>query len=140
MNITREQLYFESIKESRGPYFVDYQPPIASNPYAILNLVYPGEFVPSEVATSMRSEMESWIKRYPVPLMVFAFDAAENVIRPNDAADDGVLVGWLVPNTQEIAFSWKLNEVPKLLNDTTSIPDWRKIYKDVPFRTDTGES
>ena len=47
----REQLYFESIKEDRGAYFVEYQPPFGDNPFANLSLVYSGQFDLSEVGT-----------------------------------------------------------------------------------------
>jgi hypothetical protein len=133
----REQLYFDAIKENHGSYFVEYQPPVGNNPFATLNLVYAGAFELSEVGKSMRAEMLIWLARYPVPVMISAFDAAENVLQSNGDADDAFLIGWLVPGKNEIASSWKLNELPAFLNDTTSIPDWRTIYKDVPFRTDT---
>lgn len=38
---------------------------------------------------------------------------------------------------QQLAWGWKLNELPSFLNDNTFLPDWRAIYTDVPFRTDT---
>lgn len=131
----KEQLYFESIKENRGSYFVEYQPPVANNPFANLSLVYPETFEPSHVAESMVQEMTHWLKRYPVAVMVTAFDAAEDIIRPN--GEDGFLVGWFAPGTNNIASSWKLKELPPFLNDTSSLPDWRTIYIDIPFRTDT---
>jgi len=133
----REQLYFDAIKEDRGSYFVEYQPPVANNTFATLSVVYPDIFELNQVGECMRTEMIHWLARYPVPVMVSAFDVAENIIRPNGSSDDGFLVGWFVPGTNEIASSWKLNELPAFLNDTTSLPDWRTIYKDVSFRTDT---
>jgi hypothetical protein len=135
-NSAREPLYFEAIKENRGNYFVEYHPPVGNNPFATLNLVYPNAFELNEVAESMRTELVRWLARYPVPIMVSAFDAAEDVIRPNSPSEDGFLVGWLDPATKEVESSWKLNELPSFLNDTSSIPDWRTIYKDIPFRTD----
>ena len=119
-NLPREQLYFGSIKENRDSYFVEYHPPVSNKPVATLNLVYPSQYDLKEVARSMRSEMEHWIKRYPIPVMVSAFDAADNVLRPNDPHEDGFLVGWFVPGTRELASSWKLSELPAFLNDTTN--------------------
>lgn len=131
----REQLYFESIKEDRGAYFVEYQPPFGDNPFANLSLVYSGQFDLSEVGKTMFLEMARWMKRYPVPVMMCAYDAAENILRPD--GEGGFLVGWFKPGTKEIACSWKLNELPAFLNDTSTLPDWRTIYTDVAFRTDT---
>jgi len=133
----REQLYFDAITEDRGSYFVEYRPPTGNNPFATLNIVYPGTFELRPVAECMRTELIRWLARYPVPVMVSAFDVAENIIRPNGDFDDGFLVGWLVPGTDEVAFSWRLNELPAFVNDTTSVHAWRTIYKDVSFRTET---
>ena len=67
--------------------------------------------------------------------MVCAYDAAENILRPN--GEDGFLVGWFAPESSKILHSWKLNELPSFLNDTSNLPDWRAVYPDIPFKTDT---
>jgi fatty acid desaturase len=85
----------------------------------------------------MRLEMDRWLARYRVPLMVSAFDAVENVVRPNGKDNDAFLVGWHAPDTGEITSSWKLDELPPYLKQATSNPDWRSIYTDIPFRTQT---
>jgi hypothetical protein len=135
-NSTREILYFDLIKEARGSYFVEYQPPVSNNPFATLNLVYPESYDLGSVADTMRAEVAHWLARYPVPIMAWAYDAAENSIRPHGDADDGLLVGWYAPGTATLTYSWKVKGLPSFLNDTTNLPDWRTIYKDVPFRTD----
>ena len=135
-NSTREILYFDPIKEDRGSYFVEYQPPISTNPFATLNLVYPEGYDLGSVADTMKAEVARWLARYPVPIMAWAYDAAEDSIRPHGDADDGLLVGWYVPGTAALSYSWKVEGLPPLLNDTTNVPDWRTIYRGVPFRTD----
>lgn len=132
-----EILYFDEIKEDRGTYFVEYQPPVSKNPFATLNLVYPEDYEVASVAETMKSEVEHWLRRFPVPIMAWAYDAAENSIRPNGKADDGLLVGWYTPGTTGFTYSWKVDGLPPFLNDTSNRPDWREIYKGVPFRTDT---
>ena len=86
----------------------------------------------------MKAEVAHWLTRYPVPIMVWAYDAAENNIRPQGDADDGLLVGWYAPGTATLNYAWKVEGLPQFLNDTTNLPDWRTIYKGVPFRTDAG--
>lgn len=135
-NSAREILYFEPIKEGRSSYFVEYHPPVSDNPFATLSLVYPATYELDSVADSMKTEVAHWLARYPVPIMAWAYDAAENLIRPHGAADDGLLVGWYAPGTSTLTCAWRLKELPPLLNDTTNLPDWRTIYKGVPFRTD----
>lgn len=136
MTAMREILYFNPIKENRGSYFVEYRPPVSNNPFAALNLVYTASYDLNSVADSMQAEVAYWLARYPVPIMTWAFDAEENAIRPHGDSDDGLLVGWYAPGTTTLTFAWKIKGLPPFLNDTATIPDWRTIYKDVPFRTD----
>lgn len=132
----REILYFDFIKENRGSYFVEYQPPVYTNPFATLSLVYTENYDLGSVAHAMKAEVAQWLARYPVPIMAWAYDAAENSIRPHGNADDGLLVGWYVPGTATVTYAWKIEGLPPFLNDTANLPDWRAIYRDVPFRTD----
>jgi hypothetical protein len=129
-----EKLYFESIKEYRGSYFVEYCPPIAGSFSAALNLVFPEEFDVTRVAGLMESELRHWISRYPVPLCVSAWDAKENLIRVGD--DDCELVGWIVPATGAITLSGKLDDLTTFIKASRRGPDWRTIYTDIPFKTD----
>ncbi len=135
-NSTRETLYFDLIKEDRGSYFVEYHPPVSRNRFATLNLVYPESYDIGSVADTMKAEVARWLARYPVPIMAWAYDAAENSIRPQGDADDGLLVGWYAPGTATLTYAWKVKGLPPFLNDTTNLSDWRTIYQDVPFRTD----
>lgn len=133
----RELLYFDSIKEDRGSYFVEYRPPVSNNPFATLTLEYPGRYDLGSVGHAMRAEVAHWLTRYPVPIMAWAYDAAENSIRPHSDADDGLLIGWNAPGTATLTYARSVEELPSFLNDMTNLPDWRTIYTDVPFRTDT---
>lgn len=135
-NSTREILHFDLIKEDRDSYFVEYQPPVSNSPFATLNLVYPESYDLGSVADIMEAEVAHWLTRYPVPIMAWAYDAAENSIRPHGDADGGLLVGWYAPGTATLTHAWKVEGLPPFLNDTTNLPDLRTIYKDVPFRTD----
>jgi hypothetical protein len=135
-NSMRATLQFDPIKEHRGSYFVEYLPPLSNNPFATLNLVYPESYDLGSVAGAMKAEVAHWLLRYPVPIMAWAFDAAENIIRPHGDTDDGLLVGWYAPDTAVLTYAWKIKGIPPFLNDTTKLPDWRTIYKDLPFRTD----
>jgi hypothetical protein len=84
----------------------------------------------------MKAEVARWLARFRVPIMAWAYDAAENSIQPHGDADDGLLVGWCAPGTVTVTYAWKVEGLPPFLNDTTNPPDLRTIYKGVPFRTD----
>lgn len=132
-----EQLFFESIKEHCGAYFVEYQPPVAGNTFATLSLVFPESPELSHVADLMQSELKRWLIRYPVPLMITAFDAKEDIIRTNENPDDCHLVGWRAPAKDEVVSSWKIEDLSAFQKTALPVADWRKIYTDVPFRTHT---
>lgn len=134
---TREILYFDRIKEDKGIYFVEYQPPVSQNAFATINLVYPQKYELQAVADVMKEEVDNWLARYPVPLMVSAWDASENRIRPHGDVDEGYLYGWQLFPAETMSYSWRADELPSLFNGTTEPTDWRSIYKDVPFRTDS---
>lgn len=130
-----EKLYFEPIKEHRGSYFVEYQPPIAGQDFACLNLVFPGTEESSEVAALMEKELRHWLSRYPVPLMIWAWDSKEDMITP-EGQSETCLVGWSVPGTGEVGHSWNIDDLTAFQKSAPPHPDWRTIYADVPFRTD----
>jgi hypothetical protein len=136
-NMGGELLYFDAIKESRDSYFVEYKPPANNNTFAILNVVFPGVYDLTEVKDVLLVEMKLWLVRYPVPVMISAWNVAENIIRPNGYSDDACLIGWYAPGTSDVAWSWKISEIPAFLNEAKNLPDWRTIYKGVPYKTDT---
>lgn len=131
-----EQVYFEDIKEDRGSYFVEYQPPVADQTFATLNLVFPEAVQVGRVADLMHAELRHWIGRYPVPLMIWAWDEKEDMIKP-EGQSEHCLVGWPVGGTGKIEHSWTIDDLTVFLKSAPPCPDWKTIYTDVPFRTDS---
>lgn len=127
-----EGLYFESIKEHRGLYFVEYHPPIAKNQFATLNLVFLNN-PPNDFFTYMENELRHWLSRYPVPIMVWAWDTKEQMLNAPGHGD--CLVGWIDQNTLEIFHSWNITDLTTFLITAPPQPDWRTIYKDIAYKT-----
>ncbi|MDM7933780.1 MAG: hypothetical protein QUS08_00135, partial [Methanothrix sp.] len=50
---TRELLFFDTIREDRGWFFVEYHPPMVGSLFAQLTLVIPEDRSPFEVAIAM---------------------------------------------------------------------------------------
>lgn len=128
-----EQIFFDALKEHRGAYFVEYRPPAKFRNFATLFLVFTEVAETQQVSDLMRSELQIWLRRYPVPLMVSAFDAAENLIRANDGRNIH-LVGWLPPSG-EISASWKLDDLSAFVKSAPP-SDWRPIYTDIGYTTE----
>jgi hypothetical protein len=130
-----DDLYFDTIKEKRRSYFVEYDPPIADHAVASLNLVFPQAPVSDRVADLMLAELRHWIGRYPVPLMIWAWDDKEDMITP-EGQSENCLVGWPISDTGEIAHSWNIDDLSAHLKSAVPLPDWRIVYSDVKFRMD----
>ena len=129
-----EIVHFESIKEERELYFVEYQPPVANNEFATLNLIFPTEVAWERVKEALDEEVEHWLQRYSVPLMVWAWDEKEDIIRPPNGCGDS-LVAWSSADSGEVVKSRNIERLDDFLRGTPFHPDWRTIYVDIPVRT-----
>ncbi len=129
-----EILYFDSIREKRDSYFVEYYPPTPNSSFATLNLVFPNEVSWKHVSELLDEEVRHWMGRYRVPLMVWAFDSKEDIIRPSNHASD-CLVAWISSENGEVIQSWDCDALDVILKQAEHQPDWRTIYADVPVRT-----
>ncbi len=126
------ELHFESLKESRGWYFVEYAPPIAGNPFALVQLTILSESDATDsgrIATAMEQELCVWLERYGVPLMVSSFDAKGDLISLNPSSH---LMG-RKNERGEMDKIWGLFEskdLPPLSSDILL-----SIYDDISYRT-----
>jgi hypothetical protein len=126
---------FSKIKEHRGLYFVEYGPPIPDTDFATLNLIFLQSLPREDVVKYLGDEIRHWIGRYPVPLMVWAFDDKEDILESPDGKER-VLVAWNDAATGEVVLSWNIDDLSAHLNSVRPSPDWRTIYTDVSVRTD----
>lgn len=128
-------LYFDGIKEHRGSYFVEYRPPVADNQFATLNVILLHQVPWERVTELLDTEIRFWMERYPVPLMVWASNDKEEILRPPDDEGD-CLVAWIAPVSGEIVQSWDINDLSDIPASAPPHQDWRTVYADVPVRTD----
>ena len=79
------KVFRDQIKEDRGSYYVSYQPADARYPFAIVQLTFPEDGSDAAtIARAMEKELEIWLTRYPVPIMISAFDAKDDLISLSD--------------------------------------------------------
>ena len=70
---------YKPVKESRGWYFVEYYPANKYSRIAVLNLVVTTEPAnKNDIINVMEKELRDWIRKYPVPLLVYAYDEKED--------------------------------------------------------------
>jgi len=124
---------FESLKEDRGPYFVEYTPAFEGWSFAILVLVYTREQDKTQVAEAMERECEAWVGRFPVPLRVTAFDNTDDVIRLNGVRDCDNLFG--IPSDDAVALRWRHVEEHAFPDGPLDDARLLAIYGGVPSTT-----
>lgn len=132
----QEELLFQSTKEDRGWYFVDYWPPIAGHRFATLQLVILEKARPlEEIAESMEAELVIWLERYPLPIMVSAFDDSGDLVRVEKLRGCNHLIGYINGQTHKVIREWRLLANEELPRDALDTSYLRKIYSGIPFKT-----
>ena len=129
-----EELFFRSLKEDRGWYFVEYYPPISGDRFATLQLVIPGEARSEDIANSMEAELKHWLRRFPIPIMASAFDGKGDLLPLDGIRECNHLIGYLNEREDVIAV-WRLlknEELPARALDRAYLKD---VYSNIPFKT-----
>jgi len=86
---------YTPMKESRGWYLVEYHPPLRDSKTATLSLVITVEHAPEvDIVNAMEKELRDWLNRYPVPLLVFAFDNMGDLCSLGTLQKYGYLTGF----------------------------------------------
>jgi hypothetical protein len=130
------KVFREELKEDREHYFVEYSTANEHTTLATINVVFPEIGVSAEVAkAAMQKELEHWLKRYAVPVMIHAWDANEDMIRFGANRNISTLMGYIDTNQQIIIQRWGLFKSEEMPSEQMNEDYWRRIYHDVPFRT-----
>ncbi len=135
--MTTERLFFETIKEDRGWYYVEYHPPHHGYKFAMLSLVLPDPHPAVAVASAMEAELEHWLRRYPVPVMASAFDGRGDLLRLEGARPSAHLVGYPDAESRAPATFWRLLKDDELPGSALGNEALVRIYSNVPYKTST---
>lgn len=122
----------------RGWYLVEYAPPVHGTPFATLSLTTLEHAEPTFVALAMETELDTWLRRYPVPVMVSAFTDSGDLIPLAAVRACDHLIGWVDPTAGTPRLHWRIVPSAQLPRLDLSPPALRQMYSDVPFRT-TGD-
>jgi hypothetical protein len=128
-----ENVFREDIKEHRGDYFVVYKPADATLSFATVALVFPNDTTKIAVVDAMEHELEYWLKRFAVPVMISSFDARDDVIRAGHH-DNAHLMGYVNPQTGKVVKKWGLFRDEEMPEEQAASAYLKQVYKDVPFR------
>lgn len=128
-------VFREIIKERRETYYVTYQPADSRLRFAILSLVYPGSTPDvASIAEQMVHEMAMWLDRFPVPVMVSAFDASDECILVHSDSSSSHLMGFVDPLTSKTVSHWGVLSEKALPVEQSTSEYLSKVYDEVPFR------
>lgn len=128
------KVFRDILKESRDGYFVEYH--CAQPPYcALLNLTFPERARDHGfVRERMEHELNVWLKRYPVPVMVHGVDEREDMVRFSSDYTASSLMGYVVSGTSTVVSRWGLLRDAELPTEQLTPEYLAGIYVDVPFR------
>ena len=132
-----DRVVFSTVKVHRGWYFVEYAPPVRDTPFATLSLTTLEDRGAPAVASAMETELDEWLMRYPVPIMVSAFNDTGDLLLLVPARPSDHLIGWRDTESDAVARHWRTvpsTDWPQL---DLSSPRLRRLYHDIPFRTKT---
>lgn len=123
------------VKEIRNWYLVEYSPPVNDSKYANLHLVMISEnIMDTNVANAMEKELKHWLNRFPVPVMVSAFDNTGSPYSVKAVKGHNYLTGFYDQN-QKICSFWRLvkdNEIPNVAFNKEYLDN---IYSGLEYET-----
>lgn len=135
VGIGKENVFRDAIKKHRGKYYVEYKPAIWCSPLATVNLTFPQPIADVEIVrNAMEQELECWLNQYPVPVMITAWDAKDDIVHVSSKDDESHLFGYVNQHTGQIVKLWKLpgsNELPK---EQMKEEYFSLVYEGLPFR------
>jgi hypothetical protein len=126
------QYFFEEIKEKRNQYYVGYEPSYDSG-FAFVSLTLI-ECLPYErIIKYMEYELDYWLKKYRIPVMISAFDDTDSLIYVKDI-ENSHLFGWFDPTTKSLRTAWEINKVPNFTLEEYGREQWLN-HIDIPYKT-----
>lgn len=106
--MTEEKLFFSSIKEIREKYFVEYSPPHHGYRFATLSLTYTEKIGLDKVAKEIEIEGRLWLQKYPIPVMVSAFDESGSFIHLDEVRPESHFTCFYGSDSRSVEGHWEL--------------------------------
>jgi len=130
------KMFFDSIKKDRGHYFVKYIPPWTSSRFAVLQLIFLEDIGQIDVARTMEKELEVWLEKYPIPVMVSAFNYKDEMFNLSNVRPFNCLIGYIDKKDRKIKCFWKLLKDQELPPDALNPEYLKKTYASIPYKTE----
>ncbi len=129
-------IIWDTIKESRDGFFVNYVSPRSDNWLASLNVVFTKSYPLEAIAEILEIEFKYFSQRYPTALIAHAIDDVGRVIDLSSVRPDSCLCGYFDPQKLQLVMVWRIlldDQCPVYLKSKKHL---QEIYKKLPSRTE----
>jgi len=82
----------------------------------------------------MERELQSWLSRFRVPVMVSSYDAKDDLIQVAPEFSQSHLAGYVDPQTGQIIQQWGFPKADELPSEQMDAAYLVRVYEGVPFR------
>lgn len=133
--MTPDDIRFESLKEHRGWYFVEYQPPLPNHRFSILQITVVDLRDAETVACAVEEEARRWLIRFPVPVMASAFSSDGSLMHLDEVRISSHLMSWVEASKSPPIFQWNQvsdSELPTIALDSRHL---KTVFAEVPSKT-----
>jgi hypothetical protein len=98
-------------------------------------LVFPDQLAVEEIVTTMVAEASQWLRRYPIPVMVSAFDDTGVPVHlaPTQGCDH--LMALPGREGEQPQLSWRLLRNDELPENGEDVQHLKQVYAGVPYKT-----
>lgn len=128
------RIIFDSVKEHRGWYLVEYHAPHHGDPFAHVSLTVLEAKDTGSVVEAMKDELRIWTRRFPVAVFVSSCDDKGDTIAVKDVTGLDYLVGW--PGAQgEPVMHWRTVGIEEWPKRQWTSDELKAIYASLPSRT-----
>jgi hypothetical protein len=129
-----DEIRYDSIKEAREWYYVEYSPPMGKAAFSILSLTIEDVNADREkIAQAMEREASVWVSRFPVPVMVSAFTMENDLVCMDDIRPWNHVIAWSTDSSSHS--EWRLvpdDELPTVALNEAYL---RRFFSHLPHRT-----
>jgi len=133
--MVEEKIYFSTLKEGRDKYFIEYSPPLHGFPFANLQLTYTEDVGLEQVSKAMEIEAITWLDRYPVPVMVSAFNDSGDLIHLDGIRPESHLMCFYSIGTSAPVLHWGLLKNTEIPSDALQKDFLMHVYDGVGRKT-----
>ncbi|MGJ8697024.1 MAG: hypothetical protein ACSHYF_11955 [Verrucomicrobiaceae bacterium] len=128
------KIKWNTIKEAREGYFVEYYPPSENSiSFALVQLIWTQEQSLENVGETMAAEFEYWIRRFEVPTMVSAFDSKGDLIDLEDSTGSSHFMGFR--SADGLKKTWGMIQEHELPCAQMKLHHWKEVFSEIPFKT-----